>query len=103
MNLDRAKLELHVPETLTKYGLGVHSPSAAATAYFLFHLGYPYDMNVTDSDGDPVWPSVEVLDALIDEWIAFDARNRDPREETVAEYREMFVDEIGRDPWTARP
>lgn len=87
---------------IDRYGLGVHEPLAAETAYFLFQLGYPFDFNVRDSDGDPVYPPVAVLDALIDEWIAFDAKNRTPRDETVADYRDLFADEIGRDPWADR-
>jgi hypothetical protein len=84
---------------VTEYGLGEHTADDKATAYFLFNLGYPLDFATSDTDGVPVFPSRPVMDALVDEWISFDARNREPRDETVAEYREMFADEIGRDPW----
>ena len=70
---------------------------ASDVAYFLFQLGYPYDIQVIDSDGDPVVPPVPVLEALINEWLLFDVQ---PDTDAMREsYRDQFAVEIGRDPW----
>lgn len=70
-------------------------------AYFLFQLGYPYDMQVYDSDHAPVWPPIEVLDALILKWAEFDCK-KDLTPEDIEDYQCSFAVEIGDDPWWHR-
>ena len=70
-------------------------------AWFLFNLGYPYDVQVRDSDGDPVTPPVEVLDLLIEEWRLHEVLP--DTDETRDDYRASFAIEIGRDPWEPAP
>lgn len=71
--------------------------TADGMAYFLFQLGYPFDMTVRDSDGDPVTPPVAVLDRLIEEWREHEVLP--DTDETRENYRTTFAIEIGRDPW----
>lgn len=68
-------------------------------AYFLFNLGYPYDVQVRDSDGDPVLPPIEALDALIEEWRLHEVKP--DTDETRDDYRDSFAIELGIDPWAA--
>ncbi len=74
--------------------------NADDVARLLFELGFPYDVQIRDSDGDVVLPPLPVMEALIDEWRLYDAKDDTP--EIREEYRDSFAVELGCDPWEDR-
>ena len=66
---------------------------ARSDGYFLFNLGYPWDFEARDSEGDTVVPAQATLDALIEVWAAHEVRELTP--EAWEEYREDFASQLG--------